>query len=511
MLETAFDSFSYWNPIWALSLSPILAITFLFWVEKWLLSSPNTLPWMGERSGFFPRISACLRDKNESVPGLKAGYSTFGSKGKFFVKPDMAFQPQIMVSQEHLRWFLDQPQDVLSIWAHRLEKMALEFILLGHNDTFFLDVIHHKMARNLGKLQGVLVEEVSRNMDAALGADTENWVEANVWVTVEKVIVLALMRILVGQSVCRNDTFWKDAKGFMNAFGFSSILIGRILPKFLKSILGWPLSGLTLIRQRKLMNKWYIPLVEERFTNLLKMSQDPDFDYTPPQDLITWTLDSLLRTGNVERCPNSITRRLAFMVSVAVPSVQIVTTNIIHDMLSSPSDMKVREHLYNEIANALDTSPGKGWADQHLLPQGKVIPKEGITLPSWQQLPKGTWLGIPVVGIHSDENIYPNAAKYEPFRFCNRKPGEELDEKDAAIPVTSTGVVNVTDIFLPFGAGKSACPGRFLASHVMKLTIAYLLYNYELKPYSQRPLNNVIFGNIIPNKEATMIVRRRKA
>jgi len=76
MLETAFDSFSYWNPIWALSLSPILAITFLFWVEKWLLSSPNNLPWMGERSGFFPRISACLRDKNESVSGLNAGYST---------------------------------------------------------------------------------------------------------------------------------------------------------------------------------------------------------------------------------------------------------------------------------------------------------------------------------------------------------------------------------------------------------------------------------------------------
>jgi len=534
MPETVFDSFSYWNPIWALSLSPILAITFLLWVEKWLLSSPNNLPWVGERSGFFPRISACLRDKNESVSGLSAGYSTFGSKGKFFVKPDMAFQPQIMVSREHFRWFLDQPQDVLSIREDRIEQLALKFVLPGHVDSFFLDAIHHKMTRNMVKLQGILAEEVSRNMDAALGADTENWVEANVFVTAEKIIVSAMMRILAGQSVCRNDTFWEDAKGFSNAFGFSSILIGRILPKFLKPILGWPLSGLTLIRQRKLMNKWFTPLVEERFTNLLKKSQDPDFDYKPPQDLITWTLESLLRTGNVERCPNNLTRRLAILASLAVPGVQMVTTNIIYDILSSPSDMKVREHLYNEIVNALDTSPGKGWADQHLLPrlvflnsairetlrcnpvavvsaERKVIPKEGITLPSGQQLPKGARLGIPVVGIHSDENIYPNAAKYEPFRFCNRKPGEELDEKDAAIPVTSTGVVNVTDIFLSFGAGKSACPGRWLATHVMKLTIAYLLYNYELKPYSQRPLNNVIFGSNIPNKEATMIVRRRKA
>ena len=96
----------------------------------------------------------------------------FGSKGKFFVKPDMAFQPQIMVSREHIRWFSDQSQDVLSTREHRFEKLALEFVLPGHNDTFFLDAIHHKMTRNLVKLQGVLAEEVSRNMDAALGADT---------------------------------------------------------------------------------------------------------------------------------------------------------------------------------------------------------------------------------------------------------------------------------------------------------------------------------------------------
>lgn len=141
--------------------------------------------------------------------------------------------------------------------------------------------------------------------------------------------------------------------------------------------------------------------------------------------------------------------------------------------------MKVQEHLYNEIANALDTSPGKSWADQTLIPrlvllnsaaretlrcnpvsiittERKVLPKEGVTLPSGQHLPKGTWLGVPTVGVHSDENNYLNAAKYEPFRFCSRKPGEEPDEKDSAIPFTSTGMVNVTDSYLSFGAGKYA-------------------------------------------------------
>lgn len=182
------------------------------------------------------------------------------------------------------------------------------------------------MTRNLLKLQVAITEEVSWKMDAALGTDTENFVEANVWVTVEKTVFSALMRILVGQSVCRNDTFREEISRFTKAFGISSIFVGRILPKFLKPILGWLLSSLTLIRQRNLLRKWFNPLVEERFTNLLKKSQEPNFDYTPPQDLITWASDALLSTGNVERCsPNDFSRRLAIMVSQTISCGNLIS------------------------------------------------------------------------------------------------------------------------------------------------------------------------------------------
>ena len=224
-----------------------------------------------------------------------------------------------MVPREHIRWVIDQPQDVLSIHEARYEKFALDFVLPGHDDAVdqvFLDTIHRKMTRNLLKLQGALSEEVSRNMDAALGTDTENWVEANVWVTIEKTVFSPLIRILVGQSVCRNDMFREEVSRFSKAFGFSSIFVGRILPKFLRPVLGRLLSSLTLIRQKRLLKKWFTPLVEERFTNLLKRSEDPNFDYTPTEDLITWASDALLSTRNFERCsPNDLSRRLAIMVN----------------------------------------------------------------------------------------------------------------------------------------------------------------------------------------------------
>lgn len=53
-------------------------------------------------------------------------------------------------------------------------------------------------------------------------------------------------------------------------------------------------------------------------------------------------------------------------------------------------------------------------------------------------------------------------------------------------------------------------PGRWLASHVMKLTLAYLFYNYEMQPLSQRPLNTTMFGTQLPDRASTMMVRRRK-
>lgn len=65
-----------------------------------------------------------------------------------------------------------------------------------------------------------------------------------------------------------------------------------------KAVTEWPDSDLAY----NLFNKWFTRLVKERFANMLKKSQDPNIDYTPPQDLITCASDALLRTGNSKRC-----------------------------------------------------------------------------------------------------------------------------------------------------------------------------------------------------------------
>jgi len=53
-------------------------------------------------------------------------------------------------------------------------------------------------------------------------------------------------------------------------------------------------------------------------------------------------------------------------------------------------------------------------------------------------------------------------------------------------------------------------PGRFFVAHELKMVLAYLLENYEIKPLSERPKAMWLGSNIIPPVQAKIEIRRRK-
>jgi hypothetical protein len=52
-------------------------------------------------------------------------------------------------------------------------------------------------------------------------------------------------------------------------------------------------------------------------------------------------------------------------------------------------------------------------------------------------------------------------------------------------------------------------PGRFFASQQLKLTLAYIALNYEIKPIPSRPENKWFVGSSGPPLDATICIRRR--
>lgn len=134
-------------------------------------------------------------------------------------------------------------------------------------------------------------------------------------------------------------------------------------------------------------------------------------------------------------------------------------------------------------------------------PKGLSIAHGNSTI----NIPRGTIIALPVDQVHYDEDVYPQARTFNPFRFVvpEPRPGE-LAKGEA----TGKAAVTLDDAFLGFGAGKHACPGRFFAVHEMKLMAAFALLNYEVEYVKENPSLKDFIWLKLPLNNATLRVRR---
>lgn len=119
-------------------------------------------------------------------------------------------------------------------------------------------------------------------------------------------------------------------------------------------------------------------------------------------------------------------------------------------------------------------------------------------------IPKGTLLTANVVEAHSNTAAWgEDAAEFDPYRFI--KIEKETGKK--------IGIVTTSANSLTFGHGRHACPGRFFAAQELKLLLAHMLLNYDVKldnKDGKRP-KNVWFGmSCMPNPQAKILLRRRQ-
>ncbi len=75
----------------------------------------------------------------------------------------------------------------------------------------------------------------------------------------------------------------------------------------------------------------------------------------------------------------------------------------------------------------------------------EVIHADGLTLPTGQHLPRGTWVGASTIDVNLDERFYPNPMQYDPRRFLSEGQPTESRKIDR---------LTTTSTFLSFGAGR---------------------------------------------------------
>lgn len=102
-----------------------------------------------------------------------------------------------------------------------------------------------------------------------------------------------------------------------------------------------------------------------------------------------------------------------------------------------------------------------------------------ITLSNGQVIPPGVTIEVPAVAVNSDDNVFPDAHKFDPLRFYRLREQARAGKSTEA--AAQNQFVSVNQDSLTFGYGRHACPGRFFAAAEIKMIVARALLEYDFK------------------------------
>lgn len=100
---------------------------------------------------------------------------------------------------------------------------------------------------------------------------------------------------------------------------------------------------------------------------------------------------------------------------------------------------------------------------------------KGITLSNGQYIPPGVCIEVPSHAVYQDSANYPDSDTFDGFRFAKIRRGGSATDNARNQFVTT----NEQNLF--FGYGKHACPGRFFAANEIKMILARIILEYDIK------------------------------
>ena len=132
---------------------------------------------------------------------------------------------------------------------------------------------------------------------------------------------------------------------------------------------------------------------------------------------------------------------------------------------------------------------------------------DNLYTPQGHHLARGTNVSFISRGAHMNTATYgPSARKFDPFRFSRVREAASTAAANVAFVTTGPD-------FLPFGHGRHSCPGRFIADFELKMMMACVLRNYDLRlsgEYGGRRPENVWHAEALyPPENVKILVRRR--
>ncbi|OCB86528.1 cytochrome P450 [Sanghuangporus baumii] len=377
-------------------------------------------------------------------------------------------------------------------------------------EPYHVHIIQNQLTRSLNASFENIRDEIAEAFNDLIPARTDEWVAFPALQTMRNIVCRTSNRIFVGLPLCRDPDYIDLNINFTIDVIYNLYTI-RKFPSILRPIVGNLVSSLPRNLRRGM--KHLRPLFEER----LRLYEENINDWpAKPNDMISWIIDG---ASEQERTSiKELTRRMLFVNFAAIHTSSNSFTHALFHLATEPHYIAP---LREEVATVIKE---EGWTKVAMTKMWKLdsFLKESIringiftltlnrkvmrdyTMSDGTFLPAGTFVAANIAAQHSDDAHYPDADKFDGFRFSKMRE-QSVEES------VKHQTVNTASDYLAFGHGRHACPGRFFAVNELKAMMAYLLMNYDVKSEVEgvRPENVYMGTRLIPNPTAKVLIKKR--
>ncbi|EMD64174.1 hypothetical protein COCSADRAFT_181322 [Bipolaris sorokiniana ND90Pr] len=407
------------------------------------------------------------------------GYHNF--KDSVFRLTNENGQENVIVPRSLLPELRKIPDDVLSFPKAIENDMEAKYTRLQTEGDTAIHVVKSELTSALPRLNPIICQDV----DAALREylpPCEDWTEININAKLVTIVAKVSGRIFVGPELAQ-DPEYLDA-----ACNYTIDLINAVngvkkLRPWLKPFLASRTPELIALRNReKQAEKILQPLVTER---LAAKAEDPNWQ--EPDDMLQWMIN---RSDGKDSVALLAKYQLA-VIFAAIHTTTMTATNILYTLAVTPEYV---EPIREEVRNAMAENGGiitfralqqMVKLDSYMKEVTRLYPPgitsftrrtlKGITLSNGQYIPPGVLIEVPAAAIHTDESVYPSSDTFDGLRaYKARSSGKASD-------IARNQFVTTNEENLSFGYGRHACPGRFFAANEIKMIVARLVLEYDVK------------------------------
>ncbi|KAJ7936088.1 cytochrome P450 [Mycena leptocephala] len=486
----------------------VLTLSTGYFLWNFLFRHKATFPTIGP-SGSLSSYVGAVQFLTQARRMVHDGYQTY--PGRIFRVPLFTHWTHVVSGRGLTLEVGTAPDTELSAEDAINEIFQIDYTMGAdlRTDPYHVGVIRGALTRNLARQFGDVRDEVSCAFDDVLALEGAEWKEIPVYAAMLDIVCRTSNRLFVGLPLCRSPEWIALNTRYTIDVAVAGQLI-RMLPKILRPIFGPFLTS----RKRNLRQavKLLGPLVEKR----LRDSTSSD------NDLISWLLAA---SSPEKRTVISIVERVLAINFAAINTSSMAFTHALFDLAAHPEYII---SLREEVARVVSK---EGWTKAALGKMHKidsflresqrmngigilVMPRRvanpaGFRFSDGTVVPHGMFLEVAAMEVHHDKALYDAPDIFDGFRSSRMRDENQAQPERS---VFKHHMVTTSVDYLPFGHGRHACPGRFFAATELKMMLAHLVANYDVKLDSvncTRPADQSVGATYLPNTTAKVWFTKR--